>query len=564
MDHEISSSRKSGISARYQAWIDPAWTIGLWAAAIVLFTVNLGGLPLRDWDEGILAQIAREISRAPLDSLSWLFPLDPNGAPYLNKPPLVHWLVAMFYQTWGVNEWTSRLPGAILTATSVPLLYGIGREIFFQRSPAIFAALVYLTSLPVVRQGRLAMLDGAILCFLLAMVLCVLRSRRDLRWGLGIGLAFSCICLTKGILGILLIVIALVFIAWDTPRLLTSAYLWSGFGLGCIPVVLWNAAQVYRYGNDFVGTHFWDQSFKRVSASVEDNYGSIFYYVWEVLKQGVPWVLFLPIGFRNAWENRNLSWAKLAIVWSGIYFVVISVMQTKLPWYAMPLYPAFAIVVGAQIQEFWQPAMFSDPRPIPKARIWTATFLVLSIVAWAGTIYYTVRSQPDVQLVFSTLALTLTVTAILVARQDIQFIVVLIWGTYLTLLVLMMSNHWVWELQETFPAKPVGVMIQRATPKGQVIYTSYPNFRPSLNFYSQRTIVPEPLEALMKRWKEDPHPHLLLDQDAIKNFSEKQIHWLDTTDSWALVSRNPEVKPTTTASKQTQKPRKLPPRSPKN
>jgi 4-amino-4-deoxy-L-arabinose transferase-like glycosyltransferase len=561
MDREISSTRKSGISTRYQAWIDPAWAIGLWAAAIVLFTVNLGDLPLRDWDEGILAQIAREISKAPFESLTWLFPLDPNGAPYLNKPPLVHWLVALCYRIWGVNEWTSRLPGAMLTAASVPLLYGIGREIFFQRSPAIFAALVYLTSLPVVRQGRLAMLDGAILCFFLAMILCVLRSRRNLKWGLGIGFAFSCICLTKGILGILLVAIALVFIAWDTPRLLTSGYLWAGFGLGCIPVALWNGAQIYRYGNAFLATHFWDQSLKRVSDTVENNNGSILYYVWEILKHGVPWLLFLPVGFRNAWENRNLSWAKLVLVWSGIYFVVISVMQTKLPWYAMPLYPAFALVVGAQIHEFWQPVMFSEPRPIPKARIWAAVFFVLAIVAWAGTVYYTVRSQPDVQLVFSTLALTLTVTAILVIRQDIQFIVVLIWGTYLTLLVLMMSNHWNWELQESFPAKPVGVMIQRATPKGQTIYTSYPYFRPSLNFYSQRTIVPASPDDLMKHWREDAYPHLLLDMESLEKLPQKQMQWLGTTENWVLVSRSPVIKTTVTASK---KPRRLPPRSRRN
>ncbi|MBE9009565.1 glycosyltransferase family 39 protein [Pseudanabaenaceae cyanobacterium LEGE 13415] len=545
MDREISTGNQPG-TTRYQAWIDSGWTIGLWIAAIVLLTINLGGLPLRDWDEGIVAQIAREIANAPFDSLVWLFPRDINGAPYLNKPPLVHWMIALCYQVWGVSEWTARLPGALLTATSVPLLYNVGREIFFQRSTAVFAALVYLTSLPVVRQGRLAMLDGAVLCFFLVMLFCLLRSRRDLRWGLGIGLGFSCLCLTKGILGILLAAIGLVFIAWDTPRLLTSLYLWSGFGLGAIPVLLWNGAQVYHYGEKFLATHFWDQSLKRVSDTVEDNQGFVTYYLWEILKHGVPWVLFLPIAIRNAWENRNLGWAKLTLVWSGIYFAVISLMQTKLPWYAMPLYPAFALMTGAQLQRFWQPPLNS--RPVQKVRIWVTVFAVLSIVAWAGAIYYTIGLRDaDLQLIFSTLALTLTVTAILIARQDIQFIIVLIWGTFLTLLVLMMSSHWLWELQETFPAKPVGVMIERATARGQTIYTSYPYFRPSLNFYSQRSIVPAPPEVLLKHWREDAHPHLLIDQEFLKRLPQKQMQFLDMTDNWMLVSRAPAVKSTVTA-----------------
>uniref|UniRef100_A0ACD5GWP6 ArnT family glycosyltransferase n=1 Tax=Desertifilum tharense IPPAS B-1220 TaxID=1781255 RepID=A0ACD5GWP6_9CYAN len=128
-------------------------------AALFLFGIDLGSLPLRDWDEGIVAQVARNISRSPFDSLSWLYPTL-AGEPYLNKPPLIHILIALLYKTVGINEWTTRLPSAILTALSVPLLYGVGVEIFPKRTPAIFSALIYLTLLPVVRHGRLAMLDG--------------------------------------------------------------------------------------------------------------------------------------------------------------------------------------------------------------------------------------------------------------------------------------------------------------------------------------------------------------------------------------------------------------------
>ncbi len=132
---------------------------------MLLFSINLGELPLRDWDEGTVAQVAREIWRAPAGSMRWLYPML-GGVPYHNKPPLMHLLIAWTYSLLGVNEWTTRLPGAMLTAISVPLLYCIGREIFRQRWAAIYSALIYLTMLPVVRHGRLAMLDGAVICFL--------------------------------------------------------------------------------------------------------------------------------------------------------------------------------------------------------------------------------------------------------------------------------------------------------------------------------------------------------------------------------------------------------------
>jgi 4-amino-4-deoxy-L-arabinose transferase-like glycosyltransferase len=544
MGHEISTDRQFGKGTpQFEVWVDRMWLMGLFLAAVLLFSVSLGNLPLRDWDEGIVAQVAREMARSPFASDNWIYPKELTGNPYFNKPPLIHWLIALTYKLGGINEWTSRLPGAMLTATSVPLLYWIGRELFFQRSAAIFTALVYLTSLPVVRHGRLAMLDGAVLCFFLWMMACLLRSRRDLRWGLGIGVGFGLLFLTKGILAILLGTIALAFLIWDTPRLVTSRYLWLGILLGSAPVALWYFAQWQYYRQVFVDAHLLNQSAKRVWESVGPNRGDIWFYGLELLKW-VPWLVFLPQGFRLAWENRNLSWARLALLWSVSYLVVISVMQTKLPWYVLPVYPALSLIVGAQLNRLWNPIApgIEHSRPIARAHIWFGLFLLLAIVAWVGSVYYALKPDPqqDIQLVFSTLALTFTVAAILIIRQDTQFISVLLWGTYLTLLVLMMSNHWVWELAESYPVEPVAEMIRKATPRGQVIYTSYPYNRPSLNFYSDRAVIPASEADLQKHWKTDPHPYQLLKLSALGSLPPQTQVWM--AEDWVLVTRNPRSK----------------------
>ncbi len=183
-------------------WVDWVWIIVLLLAAILVFSINLGGVPLQDGDEGIVALVAREMWRESAGSWHGLDQTGDNIFYHL-QPPLMHFLIAWAYSLGGVNEWTTRLPGAILTATSIPLLYCIGREIFRQRWAAIYASLIYLTMLPVVRHGRLAILDGAVATFLMVMMLCLLRSRRDLRYCLGVGLSFGLICLTKGVSGIL-------------------------------------------------------------------------------------------------------------------------------------------------------------------------------------------------------------------------------------------------------------------------------------------------------------------------------------------------------------------------
>ncbi|PSB20181.1 glycosyltransferase family 39 protein [Phormidesmis priestleyi ULC007] len=553
MGQEISASRRFGMeNPRFEAWVDRGWLLGLFVAAVVLLGINLGDLPLRDWDEGIVAQVAREMWRSPFPSSTWLYPKELTGTPYFNKPPLMHWLVALTYSIAGVSELTTRLPGAMLTAFSVPMMYWLGREVFFQRTAAIFSALVYLTWLPVARQGRLAMLDGAVLCFFLLMMACLLRSRRDLRWGLGVGIGVGLICLTKGILGLLLGAIGLLFLIWDTPRLLTSRYLWLGIAIGAVPIGLWYGAQWSHYHQQFIDAHLLNQSLVRVWGTVGNNNGPVWYYLWEILKFGFPWLLFLPQGLRLAWENRGLSWARLALVWSGVYLLVISAMQTKLPWYALPIYPALSLMVGAQLSRMWNPLKMGirQQRPIVHARIWFAVFAVFAFVAWGLSAYFTFFApQQDLQLVSSTLALTVTVTAILILRQDTQFISVLIWGTYLTLMVLMMSSHWVWELAESYPVKPVADMIQRYTPRGQTIYTSYPYHRPSLNFYSDRAVVPASEAELQQRWKTDPHPYQLLRSSALGYLPTKQTQLLEMQEGWILVTRNSHFKPMVSASR---------------
>ena len=520
---------------RADDWVEWLWIVGLLLAAVLIFTINLDGLPLRDWDEGTVAQVAREIWSAPSGSKRWLYPTL-LGEPYLNKPPLMHWLIALMYSVGGVNEWTTRLPGAILTAFSVPLLYCVGREMFPQRLGAIFSALIYLTMLPVVRHGRLAMLDGAVECFFLLMIWCCLRSRRDLRYCLGIGLSFGLICLTKGILGVLLGAIALGFLFWDTPRLLSSWYLWIGLLIGSADVVFWYGMQWLHYGRHFTDEAIINQSLERVWLSVEAHQGPAWYYLLQVFEYTWPWLLFLPQGLRLTWENRNLSWAKLVLSWGGIYLFAISAMQTKLPWYILPLYPTIALVCGIQLAAVWHWRLRTA-----YPRIWVAVLALLAVGTTVGSFYFGFWSLTphhyELQIILAAVAGTMTFATVLAALRDRQFILILFWGCYVSLLLLMTSHVWVWELAEQYPVKPVAQMLQHSTPVGEKIYTSYPDNRPSLNFYSDRQVIPVDLRQLKHLWQENPHPYFLLDRSAQQNLKLASLKLVGAAEGWRLVTK---------------------------
>ncbi|MBR8830136.1 MAG: Undecaprenyl phosphate-alpha-4-amino-4-deoxy-L-arabinose arabinosyl transferase [Chroococcopsis gigantea SAG 12.99] len=530
----------SGYKLRYKEDLKEFLCLaGLLIASLLLFTVNLGELTLRDWDEATIAQVAKEIWQASPSALKWLFPTF-WGDPYLNKPPLIHSLIALAYSWGGESEWTTRLPGAILTAFSVPLLYLLGREIFPGRTSALLSALLYLTLLPVVRHGRLAMLDGAVLCFEILMMGCMLRSRRSPVWALGAGLGFSFLCLTKGILGVLLAGIAFIFLLWDTPRLLTSAYFWFGWFLGSTPALAWYGAQFFHYEQAFIDS-LMAQQLSRVGQELDNHQGPPWYYLVEILKYGWPWLIFVVWGLRLAWQDYHYSWAKLVLVWSTCFLLIVSLMATKLPWYVMPVYPALALAGGhalAGVRHF--------PLDKPYHPLWVAILGGISLVTGilALVLYLnlsfslTILEGDSLALILSALSLTTGTAAVLINQRSEQFIPILFWGMYVSLFLFVNSSFWIWELNEDFAVKPVAKMVQEVVSPAMPLYTTFDYERPSLNFYSGRRIKPLETPALKEYWQKQPHPYILIDDRTLSDLELDSVQILKQIPHWSIITKN--------------------------
>ena len=501
------------------------WFLGLLIAALFLWCISLGDLPLRDWDEGYYAIVSRDMYR----SGNWLY-LTYLGQPFLLKPPLMYWLVALSYHWGGISELTTRLPLALSSAAGVPLLYLLGREIFPHRLPSLLAALVYLTLLPVVRHTRLAMLDGTIITLLLLLLLCLLRTRWRQYWAVGIGICLGLIALTKGIVVLLLGAIAAAFtLANRQLAILKNLYFWLGLLLGGVPVVAWYNAQWQHYGEVFLQVHFQAQGFDRISQAVWGNSGSYWYYLLELLKYGWPWLLFWPGGLYLTWQKRHTPWGMLVLLGTLIYLGAISVMRTKLPWYIMPLYPFFALAVAAQLAEFWE-----SSRRYPG--IIAGIFSLFSAASLGGLVYfYLVERQLVLIIMGVVVALTMGLAAWLVTQHNRGFIPILLVGSYLALSLLMSSQSWIWELNEAFPVKPVGALIREKAKPGVAVYTSFAYGRPSLDFYSDRQVIPQDITALQQLWS--TQPYLLLDQSALDTLELPNSITLGSAEGFTLVRR---------------------------
>lgn len=344
-----------------EIWLEYFCVAGLFLAALGLFLTNLGGLPLSN-AEARLAQTAREIYYSSTSLKLWIFP-NLWGEPILNYPPLICNLIALSYSLFGISEATTRLPGAILSAVSVLILYKIGREIFIARLPALFSATIYLTFLPVVRLGRLATFDGGLLCLEILTIWAILRSRRNLCWTLVAGIILGAIGLSSGIQSLQILAVALIFLYWDTPRLISSVYLWLGIGLGIVPTIIWYAAQWYRYHEAVAIVDFWQLLLEPVKTIDLGTPSSRFSQLVVWLQYFFPWSIVVFAGLQSVRQNLHWGWSKLILVWTSATMLVVLFEADRQYWYILPICPALALAGGAQLQRIRNlPSYIDYPR----------------------------------------------------------------------------------------------------------------------------------------------------------------------------------------------------------
>ncbi len=500
---------------------DFKWILLLTVAAIALWTVKLGNVPLRDWDEGYYAVVARDL----VINHHWIYPTR-FGAPYFPKPPFGYWLGSLGYFLFRqVNEFTTRLPMAFATALGVPLLYALVRTLSPRRREAISTAGVYMTLLPVVRQGRLHMFDGFINTLLILLLLCLLKSASSRPWAFGMGLCLAAIALTKGILAIALGSIVTVFALLDRRwAVFENPYTWLGLAVGLSLTVGWNVAQYQRYGDIFVQEHLGFHNLARISSTLENNAGPPWYYLLEIVKYCFPWVLFWPGGLCLAWRSRQSTRGRLVLTGTVLFLGMASAMGTKLPWYIMPIYPFMALAVGWQLS-----------RPVEEyAYSLRWVFRASAAVGIGGIVYFAI-ADPQVPLLL--LGACLTITLGWVSRQLTQkspnFINTLLIGFYSCLMLLMVSHSWIWELNEAFPVVNVGRMVAINVPPGETVYSSFEYGRPSLEFYAEHPIGVGENDTL-KQLRQNGH-YLLLEQDALDALQISPAEVIESVDGFSLV-----------------------------
>lgn len=362
---------------------------------------------LMDDVDAVQAQIAHNM----LSSGDWVTArLD--GIPYLEKAPLIYWVIAIFFRMFGAIDWVGRLPVAF-SAVGLALLTAAFGAWAFGRKAGFYAGLVISTCAGLFLFTRILIPD-VMMTFTIALAMwAFLRALDETEphprwWAFLLAASLGTGLLLKSTVGLLFpVAAALIYLAltgqllarktWKRLRPVSGTFIilliaapwhivatlrnppYFDFTLHSIPGqyhgFLW-----FFFMNEQV-LRFLNLRYPHDYNTVPRLYFWLFHLLWLF-----PWSVYFPavakLSFRPL--DRAGRARLLALCWTG-FLLVFFTFSTTQEYYSMPCYPALALLLGCAM---------ADGGPWIKRGTRVATGVAAAAAVITGGLCFLVRNVP--------------------------------------------------------------------------------------------------------------------------------------------------------------------------
>jgi 4-amino-4-deoxy-L-arabinose transferase-like glycosyltransferase len=361
MESAAAAARAVGPRSRY------GLIVVLFAAAIYLIAC-ISPPSLMDDVDAVQAQIARNM----LDSGDWVT-ARLNGVAYLEKSPLVYWLIALAYSVFGVHDWAARIPIALASTGLAWLTWRMGRWAFGERE-GLLAGLAAGTCVGLWLFTRILIPD-VLLTFTIALAMwSFLRALEEDEpqprlWSMMFPAAIGTGLLLKGLIaavipvaaaGLYLLVTRQLFVRRTWQRLRP----FTGIAIIALIAAPWHILATLRnppyldltprsepgkyhgfFWFYFLNEHvfrFLNMRHPRDYNTVPRHLFWLFHLLWLF-----PWSAFLTGLLKLSYRpvDRAGRMRLLALCWAGFVLVFFTFSTTQ-EYYSMPVYPALALLLG--------------------------------------------------------------------------------------------------------------------------------------------------------------------------------------------------------------------------
>ena len=338
-------------------WID----ILVLLLALTITLLGIGNYGLYEPHEGHFAMVGQEM----IWRNDWITP-HLNGSPYLNKPPLLYWLIATSTYFLGSTEFSARLPLALTGWLGIAIAWKWTRELWGIDASRVCALMLSVTLGWFIFTHQIlidVLLGTLLLCSNYFLWRLIYQSQSPFNWW-GTYLSLALCVLTKGLVGIvfpLLGCLALIVVRRDW-KIVRRIKLYRGLLLVIAVVLPWFVA-VERANPGFwhyfiVNEHLDRIIDRRFPPDYEVSKTSALGYLAITACWCFPWILFLPSVVKSTWlewrqgfitssslQNRKHSdGIFLLAVGAALPVVLFLPLSSRLIYYSIPAIPPYVIL----------------------------------------------------------------------------------------------------------------------------------------------------------------------------------------------------------------------------
>ncbi len=340
-------------------------------AAAVYLACAVSPPSLQDDVDAVQAQIARNM----ITSGDWVTPrLD--GVIYLEKPPLIYWLIALSYKVFGVHDWAARMPMALSAIALCWLTAAFGIWAFGKRA-GFYAGLCMATCVGLWLFTRVLIPDVMLTATIALAMWALLRlldneEPHPQAWAHVLAVSLGVGLLWKSLIGVVFPVAAgLIYLALTHQLFVAKTWKrlrpFSGTLIVLLIAVPWHVLATLRNPPYFDFTmhsvpgeyhgflwfffineqllRFLNLRYPRDYNTVPRLYFWLFHLAWLF-----PWSVYFPATLKLSYrpDDRAGRTRLMALCWIG-FILVFFTFSTTQEYYSMPAYPAMALLLGSAI-----------------------------------------------------------------------------------------------------------------------------------------------------------------------------------------------------------------------
>ncbi|HLJ87525.1 MAG TPA: glycosyltransferase family 39 protein [Candidatus Angelobacter sp.] len=365
---ETTPAMKQGLLAATERTY---WLVMVLAASAIFLGCMISPPALMDDVDAVHGQMARNMS----DSGDWTI-AHLDGVPYIEKAPLLYWLIGICYRILGVHDWAARIPVALAAILLCWLTGRYGRWAFGWRE-GFYAGLALATCVGLFLFTRIQIPDVMLTLCICAGFWSFQRTLeadedRPKLWASVLAASLGVGILLKGLIAVVIPLGGMVVYLAVTRQLL-SAFVWRRLSVFRGALILlaiaapWHILATRRMPPYFDFTlhsgpgqyhgFFWayfvnEHVLRFLNLRYPRDYNTVpraafwlLHLLWLF-----PWSVYFPAAIRLGYRSSDRAGRTrlLALCWAG-FLLVFFTFSTTQEYYSMPLYPALALLLGCAL-----------------------------------------------------------------------------------------------------------------------------------------------------------------------------------------------------------------------